>query len=157
MYPFLANSGARRKKDRRLIHLLVVVIFLLTAALVAMGVTQRRRQDSSSAVVDALSARALSEADAAQSAVYRLTQSSGTNTMSLLSGIRSHVYALQCLNTLTASIYGADARICDPGLLETCTATLDLCETRLQAGNVLTTQFTDLRDQIDTVAAQFGL
>ena len=156
MYPFLAKD-ARRRKDRRIIHILIVVIVLLLCALAAVGFVTLRRGGNATLIVDALSARALSEADAAQSAVYRLTQSSGTNTMSLLSNIRSHIYALQCLNTLTASIYGADARICDPALLDTCTGTLDLCELRLQAGNVLTTQFTDLRDQVDAVAAQFGL
>ena len=156
MYPFLSGDN-RRRRDKRIIHLLIVLVALLLAGVVGLSIVHFRGQGASRDIVDALSARAFSEADAAQSAVYRLTQSSGTNTMSLLSNIRSHIYALQCLNTLTASIYGADARLSDPALLETCTATLDLCELRLQAGNVLTTQFTDLRDQIDAVAKQFGL
>ena len=77
--------------------------------------------------------------------------------MSLLSNIRSHVYALQCLNTLSANIYGADTFVIQPELLESCVSTLDNCEVSLKAGGVLTTQFTELRDQIDVVAAQFGL
>ncbi len=156
MYPFLSGDS-RHRRDRRIIRMLIVLVVLLTAGVIGLSIVHFRGQSSSHDIVDALSARALSEADAAQSSVYRLTQSSGTNTMSLLSNIRSHIYALQCLNTLTASIYGADARLSDPGLLQACTATLDLCELRLQAGNVLTTQFTDLRDQVDAVAKQFGL
>lgn len=156
MYPFLSNDS-RRRRDRTAIRLLTALVILLAAGLIGLSIVHFRGRDTSRDVVDALSARALSEADAAQTSVYRLTQSSGTNTMSLLSNIRSHIYALQCLNTLTASIYGADARLSDPKALEDCISTLNLCETRLQAGNVLTTQFTDLRDQIDVVAKQFGL
>ena len=54
-------------------------------------------------------------------------------------------------------IYGADARLVDGSLLAACTETLDACEVRLQAGGVLTTQFTQLRDEVEAVAAQFGL
>ena len=156
MYPFQTNQQSRRK-SRRIIRLLVVLLFIMALALASLTTVYLRQQHSADAVREALSARAFSEADSAQSAVYRLTQSSGTNTMSLLSGIRSHIYAMQSLNTLASNIYGADTYLVPPDLLDACTATLDTCEIRLQAGGVLTTQFTELRDQIDAVAKLFGL
>ena len=98
-------------------------------------------------------ARATNEANEAQTAVYRLTQSSGTNTMTLLSNVRSHIYALQCLNTLAANIYGAGTVIVDGSMLTACIATLDTAEQRLQAGNVLTGSMTELRDEVDAIVA----
>ena len=156
MYAFQTKSSAR-KKEKRIIRILLVVVFILTIALIAVSSAYYKQKASASAVAEALNARTISEADNAQSTVYRLTQSSGTNTMSLLSSIRSHVYALQSLNILASSIYGAETYLVQPTLLDACTQTLDLCEVRLQAGNVLTTQFTQLKDQIDEIAALFGL
>ena len=156
MYAFQTKSSAR-KKEKRIIRLLLVVVFILIIALIAVSSAYYRQKTNASAVAEALNARTISEADNAQSTVYRLTQSSGTNTMSLLSSIRSHVYALQSLNILASSIYGAETYLVQPNLLDACIQTLDLCEVRLQAGNVLTTQFTQLKDQIDEIAALFGL
>ena len=103
-----------------------------------------------------LIARAISEASAAQNAVYRLTQSSGTNTTVLLASVRSHIYALQSLNTLTANIYGPGTVLADADLLAECTNTLNSCDTRIQAGSVLTDLTAQLRDQIDAVVAGFS-
>ena len=89
-------------------------------------------------------------------AVYRLTQSSGTNTMTLLSNVRAHIYAMQCLNTLASNIYGAGTVIVDGSMLSACIATLDTAEQRLQAGNVLTGSMTELRDQIDAIVELFS-
>ena len=133
MYSFQANAG--RRKNKHLIHLLFVIIFILAAALMA---------------------RALSEANSAQSAVYRLTQSSGTNTMTLLSIVRSHIYALQSLNGVAASIYGPDVILVDGDLLTACIDTIAQCEARMQAGSVLTATFTTLREQVDAVAQIFA-
>ena len=70
--------------------------------------------------------------------------------------MRSHIYTLQSLNTLTANIYGAGTLITDADLLSACMSTLDQCDTRLQAGSVLTDLTTQLRDQIDELVASFG-
>ena len=110
----------------------------------------------SEATSEALIARAVSEAGSAQNAVYRLTQSSGTNTASLLATVRGHIYTLQSLNTLTANIYGAGTLVADADLLTSCVSTLDQCDTRLQAGSVLTDLTTQLRDQIDELVASFS-
>jgi len=83
MYSFQANAG--RKKNKQLIRLLYLVIFILVIALIGVCVAYSRSTGVSEATSTALLARALSEATSAQSAVYRLTQSSGTNTMTLLS------------------------------------------------------------------------
>ena len=156
MYAFQTQNSSRKKIQRRM-RLLLLLVFLLALALGGMTLSYRRQQKVAAGITEALNVRAFSEADAAQTAVYRLTQSSGTNTMSLLSAIRSHIYALQCLNTMTASIYGADNYIAQPDLLEACTATLDNCENLLAGGRVLTTETTQLRDQVNAVAALFGL
>jgi len=151
MYSFQANAG--RKKSRQLIRLLYIVIFILIIALAGLSVSYLRTRNVGEATIDALKARVVSEATEAQSTVYRLTQSSGTNTMSLLSAVRSHIYALQSLNTLAANIYGAGTSLVDGELLASCISIIQQCETRMQAGSVLTDLHTDLRDQIDQIVA----
>lgn len=155
MYSFQANAGRRKSKQTR--RLLYVIIFVLFVALVGVSVAYYRSTKVSEATSDALIARAMSEAASAQNAVYRLTQSSGTNTTVLLAAVRSHVYALQSLNTLTANIYGPGTVLADANLLAACTATLDECDTRIQAGSVVTEQTSSLRDNIDKLVASFDL
>lgn len=154
MYSFQANAG--RKKSKQLIRLLSVIIFILLIALVGVTVSYVRNLNQSEATSSALMARALTEATGAQSAVYRLTQSSGTNTQSLLSAVRSHVYALQSINGIAANIYGVGTTLADSALLETSIGIISQCEARMQAGSVLTDLTTQLRDQIDLIVAGFG-
>jgi len=154
MYSFQANAG--RKKSKQLVRLLSVIIFILLIALIGVTVSYVRNLNQSEATSSALMARALTEATGAQSAVYRLTQSSGTNTMSLLSAVRSHVYALQSINGIAANIYGVGTTLADSALLETCISIISQCETRMQAGSVLTDLTTQLRDQVDLIVAGFG-
>ena len=155
MYSFQANAGRRKNKQTR--RLLYVIIFVLVIALAGVSLAYYRSTKVSDATSDALIARAMSEAAAAQNAVYRLTQSSGTNTTVLLAAVRSHIYALQSLNTLTANIYGPGTVLADANLLADCTATLDECDTRIQAGSVVTEQTSSLRDNIDALVASFDL
>ena len=155
MYSFQANTGRRKNKQTR--RLLYVIIFILVIALIGVSFAYYRSTKVSEATGDALIARAMSEAAAAQNAVYRLTQSSGTNTTVLLASVRSHIYALQSLNTLTANIYGPGTVLADASLLAACTATLDECDTRIQAGSVVTEQTSNLRDSIDALVASFNL
>lgn len=154
MYSF--QSGAKSRKYRQTIRLLSIIIFILLVALAGVTFSYLRTMNVSSVTSEALLARSVSEASEAQSAVYRLTQSSGTNTVTLLANIRSHIYALQSFNTLASNIYGAGTSIIDAELLTACTKTLDECETRLQAGSVLTSLYTQLRDDVDMVVAAFG-
>ena len=154
MYSFQANAG--RKKNKRIVHLLYVIIFILIVALAGVSVSYLRTQGVSEATSDALKARVVSEATEAQTAVYRLTQSSGTNTMSLLSTVRSHVYALQSINAIAGNIYGAGTVLVDGELLASSISIIQQCETRMQAGSVLTDLFTDLRDQIDQIVVNVG-
>ena len=154
MYSFQAQPN--RRKSRQLIQLLSVIIFLLLVALIGVGFVYARSARVGDATSSALLARALSESTEAQSAIYRLTQSSGTNTMSLLSAVRSHIYALQCLNGVASNIYGPGAVLCDGELLTACLETISQCEVRMQAGSVLTDLTTQLRDQVDAVVAAFG-
>ena len=153
MYSFQANTGKR--KNKRLIRLLLVVIFILVIALAAISFVYFRSLGESDNTSEALIARAVSEAGHAQSAVYRLTQSSGTNTMTLLSTVRSHVYALQCLNTLASNIYGPGTIIADMQLLADSIAIITECEAKMQAGGVLTGSFATLRDNIDQLVASY--
>ena len=154
MYCFQANAGKR--KSKQLIRLLYVIIFVLTIALCAFGYVYFQSRGQSDVTSEALAARAISEAGNAQAAVYRLTQSSGTNTMTLLSTVRGHIYALQCLNTLAANIYGPGTTLADPALISSCLSIITDAETRLQAGNVLTDLFSSLRDNIDILVAGFN-
>lgn len=154
MYSFQANAG--RKKSRQLVRLLYVIIFILIIALAGVSVSYMRTQGVGEATSEALKARVVSEATEAQSAVYRLTQSSGTNTMTLLSTVRSHIYALQSINAIAANIYGAGTTLVDSGLLSSCISIIQQCETRMQAGSVLTDLYTDLRDQIDQIVTNVG-
>ncbi len=149
MYSFQANAG--RKKNKQLLRLLYLVIFVLVIALIGVSFAYFKNLGVSDATSEALLARALSEANEAQSAVYRLTQSSGTNTMTLLSTVRAHIHALQSINTIAANIYGADTSLADGQLLAACIDTIGQCETRMQAGSVMTDLFTALRDQVDMV------
>jgi len=153
MYSFQANTGRRKSKQTR--RLLYVIIFILVIALIGVSFAYYRSTKVSEATGDALIARAMSEAAAAQNAVYRLTQSSGTNTTVLLAAVRSHIYALQSLNTLTANIYGPGTVLADAYLLESCMSIIREAETRLQAGGVLTDLHTTLRDQIDQLVASY--
>lgn len=154
MYSFQANAGKR--KTRLQMRLLYIVIFLLALLLAGVTFSYVRGRAVSEATSEAIVARVLSEASEAQSTVYRLTQSSGTNTMTLLSTLRSHIYALECLNTLASGIYGAGTTLTDPELLDTCQSILSECETRLQAGSVLTTQLTELKEAVDQIVALYG-
>ena len=154
MYSFQAGSG--RRKNKQLVRLLYIIIFILIIALVGVTFAYVKAARVSEATSEALIARAVSEAGSAQNAVYRLTQSSGTNTASLLATVRGHIYTLQSLNTLTANIYGAGTLVADADLLTSCVSTLDQCDTRLQAGSVLTDLTTQLRDQTDEHVASFS-
>ena len=130
MYSF--QTGAGKRKNKQTVRILSVVIFVLVIALAGVTFSYIRVSGGSRTTNDALMARATSEANEAQSAVYRLTQSSGTNTMTLLANVRSHIYALQCLNTLASNIYGAGTIIVDNSMLTDCMTTLDAAE---QAGS----------------------
>ena len=154
MYSFQANAG--RKKNKQLVRLLYVIIFILIVALAGVTVSYIRMQGVGEATADALRSRVISEATEAQSAVYRLTQSSGTNTMTLLSTVRSHIYALQSVNAIAANIYGAGTVLVDSNMLSTCISIITQCETRMQAGSVLTDLHTDLRDEIDRIVHSVG-
>ena len=154
MYSFQAGSG--RRKNKQLVRLLYIIIFILIIALVGVTFAYVKAARVSEATSEALIARVVSEAGSAQNAVYRLTQSSGTNTASLLATVRGHIYTLQSLNTLTANIYGAGTLVADADLLTSCVSTLDQCDTRLQAGSVLTDLTKQLRDQIDELVASFS-
>lgn len=154
MYSFQANAG--RKKNRQLIRLLYLVVFLLITALIGVTFAYMKNLGVSEVTRDALLARALSEASEAQSAVYRLTQSSGTNTTTLLSAVRAHIHTLQSINTIAANIYGAGTSLTDGEQLTACIDIITQCETRLQAGSVITDLYTTLRDQIDLIVAGFG-
>ena len=155
MYSFETNSGRRRRSHT--IRILTMIILILAILLAGVTVSWFRTRNTGAVTREVLIARATSEAADAQAATYRLTQSSGSNTMTLLATVRSHIYCLQCINTLTSNIYGTGTVIVDPKLLSPCIETLDQAETKLQAGNVLTAMFTTLRDQVDLVAAAFNL
>lgn len=154
MYSFQANAG--RKKNKQLIRLLYLVIFILVIALLGVTFAYFRSAGVGEATSTALLSRAVSEASEAQSAVYRLTQSSGTNTMTLLSTVRAHIHTLQSINIIAANIYGVGTSLCDGDLLASCINIVTQCEARMQAGSVLTDLFTQLRDQVDLIVAGFG-
>lgn len=154
MYSFQSHGSSRRDKSR--LRLLRVVLFVLIIALAGMIFSYVRISGVERQTSSAISARAVSEAKDAQSAIYRLTQSSGANTASQLAVIRSHIYALQSLNMLVSGIYGSDVRIVDEALLNDCIDKISECETRLQGGFIITDLYTALRDDIDHVAEAFG-
>jgi len=154
MYSFQANTG--RKKNKQLIRLLYLVIFILSIALIGVSLAYFRSTGVSDATSSALLTRAMSEAAGAQSAVYRLTQSSGTNTMTLLSTLRAHIYSLQSINAIASNIYGVGTSLSDSDLLASCIDIINQCETRMQAGSVLTDLFIQLRDQVDLLVAGFS-
>ena len=76
--------------------------------------------------------------------------------MTLLSNVRAHIYAMQCLNMLASNIYGAGTVIVDGSMLSDCITTLDAAEQHLQAGSVLTGSMTELRDEVDAIVALFN-
>ena len=154
MYSFQANAG--RKKNKQLVRLLYLVIFILIIALIGVTFAYFRSAGVGDATSSALLSRALSEASEAQSAVYRLTQSSGTNTMTLLSTVRAHIHSLQSINSIASNIYGVGTTLSDEALLDSCISIINQCETRMQAGSVLTDLFTQLRDQIDLIVSGFS-
>ena len=154
MYGFQTNPGKRR--DRQSLRLLRVLVFLLIIALAGVTYSFLKARRVERATADALYARAVSEAGEAQSAVYRLTQSSGTATASQLATIRSHVYALKSINLLASNIYGAGTTVVEDALLDACIDSVSACYQRQQAGLVLTDSLTELRDDVDLVVAAFS-
>ena len=154
MYSF--QTGGSRRRDRQVTRLLRIIIFILVIALAGVTFSYVRIMNVERQTSEAISSRAISEANEAQSAVYRLTQSSGANTSTLLAIIRSHVYALQSLNALAANIYGPGTTVVDGALLEDAISTINDCDVRLQAGLILTDLYTALRDDIDQIVAVFA-
>ncbi len=154
MYSFQSGGTARKSKHR--IRVLSLIIFILVIALAGVSFAYFQSRAVSNTVGEALMMRATSEASEARSVVYRLTQTSGSNTESLLAMIRSHIYALQCLNQLAANIYGPDIVLADAQMLAGCITTLDECQTRLQTGGVLTDLTAQLRDQVEALVATFS-
>lgn len=154
MYTF--QSGMGKRKSKKTVRLLLAVIFILIIALCAVTFVYLRSNGFSDTTSEALMARAISEAGSAQAAVYRMTQTSGTNTMTLLSTARGHIYAMQCLNTLTSNIYGPGTVLADPNLIASSLSIISECEAKLQAGGVLTGLHTSLRDNVDQLVASFG-
>lgn len=154
MYSF--QAGGNRRKNKRRVQILGIVIFLLIVALIGVTVAYLRVRQSSAGVSEALLASAINEAGQAREAAYQLTQTSGSKTMSVLSNVKAHIYALRNLNTLTSNIYGAGTVVVDGELLTTCLRTIETAELKQQAGNVLTETFTTLRDQVDVVYQTFS-
>jgi len=155
MYSFESNRSGRKKS--RTIRLLAVLCILLAVGLAVVSFAYIRLRDSGSYYNQAIMDRAAVEAGEAQTAVYRLTQSAGSGTISQLSSVRAHITAIACLNNLAQNIYGINTVVVDPELITACISMVDEAELRLQAGNVLTTQFTALRDRVDRVALALGL
>ena len=154
MYSFQTNVSKR--KNKQTIRLLCILLFVLVIVLCGVTYSYLRASKINQSTSESLLARATSEASEAQSAVYRLTQSSGSQTMTLLANVRGHIYALNSLNILASNIYGPEIVLVDPALLNDCVTTLDTCEQRMQAGNVLTDLFTTLRDNVDTIVTTFN-
>ena len=154
MYSF--QTGAGRRKQKQLTRLLLLIVFILVIALCGVTYSYLKNRSVSQNTSQAILSRAVSEASEAQSAVYRLTQSSGTNTMTLLSTVRAHIHTLQSINTIAANIYGAGTSLTDGEQLASCIDIITQCEARLQAGSVLTDLYTTLRDQIDQIVAGFS-
>ncbi|MFR2150240.1 MAG: hypothetical protein ACLS7Z_06775 [Christensenellales bacterium] len=153
MYSF--QTGSSKRKSQKTIRILSIVIFVLAVALIGLTVSYLRASSASRTTSDALMARATNEANEAQTAVYRLTQSSGTNTMTLLSNVRAHIYAMHA-SIRWLQYYGAGTVIVDGSMLSDCITTLDAAEQRLQAGSVLTGSMTELRDEVDAIVALFN-
>ena len=61
---------------------------------------------------------------------------------------------LRCLNRLENAKAGTI--IVDNSMLTDCMTTLDAAEQRLQAGSVLTSSMTELRDEVDAIVALFA-
>lgn len=154
MYTFKTGTGKRRQKQVQ--RLLCVIIFILLIALAGVTYSYIRSRSAGASTSEAILSRVVSEAANAQSTVYRLTQSSGTNTNTLLSTLRSHIYAMECLNALAANIYGPGTAIVDGALLTSCQQSITECETRLQAGSVITSQITLLKENVDKIVAAFS-
>ncbi len=154
MYSFQTNVSKR--KNKQTIRLLCILLFVLVIALCGVTYSYLRASKINHSTSEALLARATSEASEAQGAVYRLTQSSGSQTMTLLANVRGHIYTLNSLNILASNIYGPETILVDPELINACVSTLDTCEQRMQAGNVLTDLFTTLRDNVDTIVTTFN-
>ena len=74
MYSF--QTGSSKRKSQKTIRILSIVIFVLAVALIGLTVSYLRASSASRTTSDALMARATNEANEAQTAVYRLTQSS---------------------------------------------------------------------------------
>ena len=73
MYSF--QTGSSKRKSQKTIRILSIVIFVLAVALIGLTVSYLRASSASRTTSDALMARATNEANEAQTAVYRLTQS----------------------------------------------------------------------------------
>ena len=76
MYSF--QTGAGRRKAQKTVRILSVVVFVLAIALIGVTVSYLHASGVSRSTSDALMARATNEANEAQTAVYRLTQSSAS-------------------------------------------------------------------------------
>ena len=155
MYSF--ETGVTRRKDHRHIRILTFLVILLAVLLAVVGFSYTKAKQQNSLTTEAIASRVYSDIGDAQTAAYRLTQSSGSSTISLLSQVRSRIYAIQGMNALASSIYGAGTIVVDATLLDECIDILDECELRLQAGSVLTEYTTALRDKVDEIAATLGL
>lgn len=153
MYYF-QNRGMNSKNKKKE-RFQVVLIIVLTIVLAVVSGLYLKGRNATDGISQSFKQRAMDESRMAKTAATRLTQSSGTASMSHLSTVRAHVYAMECINELSTNYMGANAVVVDPELLKVCESIITECETRIQTGSVLTDQYTALRDEVNKIAALF--
>lgn len=149
MYRYPNPSDTRKR--RHYIQALVAVVVILAIAFIGLFVAYIDSSKANNNTREMLVAKVQAESSNAQTRAYQLSQTGGSNVASLVAATRQHVYSLTVLNSVYTGIYGPGSMLVEDTLITQCIALLDECDTKQQAGLVLTETFANLRIAIDAL------
>ncbi|MBQ8536265.1 MAG: hypothetical protein IJ461_02525 [Clostridia bacterium] len=125
------------RAQRRFLSILCLV---LAAAVVVLGIMAARSGSFQREYETLLEKRLLNEANQALSQYNSLSRTGGSSTSSVLGKIRQHVYAVQTLEEMDASLNGMESRRIDEAFFNQVSQVLDSFEVKLQTGQASTEQ-----------------
>ncbi|MEG0766177.1 MAG: hypothetical protein RR482_00530 [Clostridia bacterium] len=147
-YRLSSKPWGRRQQQVMLVVLCILLFGNIFQAFAYRSVSMRDAR-----MREALVIRVQSEISSARSTSRLLSRTGGSNTSTLLSKVRQHVYGVQQLNDLTASLYGATRTLIQEDLVNAALAAIHTCEGKLVSGMALDAPLSELWQQLDAMLA----
>ncbi|MDR0898056.1 MAG: hypothetical protein LBN04_09390 [Oscillospiraceae bacterium] len=135
-------------KARKILIGIIVVLVLIVIAQFAIN---RLSATSDTSIRYALNARLRQEINSAQRLSTQISLLGTSSTQRTVSETRQHLYAVQLLNELTASLMGAGNSLVPPDQVQAALTAITACEAQMQSGYGMEAPLDDLARAIDAL------